>query len=263
MSASRSRLSSIVAVLTSAVAAGTSGASAQVFHIKEGDFSKGSYSFESNNAFQQRFPFNADRIRSGHEAGFGYGVTGWWEIKGLLGLNHPDGEHLGVTRGILENVFMLKRVAEHADGISLGWFQAVEVGLRSDETNATIWGPIVGAQLGKFSIATNPFFEKTFGRNREEGVAFVYGWQARYEVVEGVRVGIEGYGRIPDIGSARGVDFQEHRLGGVVLIETEFASAATSKLNKKSHAELELSMLFGMTEATPDLTTKANLHIKF
>jgi hypothetical protein len=246
-------------------------ASAQVFHIKEGDFERGGIEIESNNAFQGGFPRNADRIVNGQEHGFGYAPLSWWQFKTLLGLSKPEGEGFRATRAILENVFVLKGLPENADGVSLAWFQAVEAAIHHDQTNATIFGPIVTFQAGKFSLATNPFFEKSFGRNREEGVAFVYGWQARYEVAKGIRLGVEGYGRIPDIGNAPAGEFQEHRIGPVALIEfglpkhaREPRTAMTGPAaNNGGHAELELGLLFGLTEATPDVTGKANLHLKF
>ena len=59
----------------------------------------------------------------------------------------------------------------------------------------------------------NPFFEKTFWQNHEEGIAFLYGWQVRHQVTKNAALGIEGYGRIPDGGGGAAASFQEHRIG--------------------------------------------------
>lgn len=250
-------------------------AHAQTFHIKEGDFEKGGWTFESINAAQNRFPINADRIRAGHEIGFGYGMTGYWQFKGLLGLVTPDEEHLRASRAIAENVFIFRDLPDGRDGLRLAWFQSIEAALHKDETNATIFGPVLVARAGKLEIALNPFFEKTFGRNHEEGITFLYGWQARHEVTKSVSFGIEGYGRVPDMGGGA-AGFQEHRIGPVLILHGELGGLAPGVVTgraqvgahgaggaKAPEGELELGVLFGMTDATPGVTGKANFHVKF
>ena len=50
------------------------------------------------------------------------------------------------------------------------------------------------------SLTLNPYFEKSFGKNQEEGIEFNYQWHAKASVNERLALGIEGYGAIPNIG---------------------------------------------------------------
>ena len=248
---------------------------AQTFHVKEADFEKGEWTVESINASQHRFPANADRIHTGHEIGLGYGVSAFWQVKGLLAFNTPEGEGIRVQRGLIENIFVLRALPSEANGIGTAWFQSIEVALDREETNATTFGPIFLGRAGKLEVALNPFFAQTFGQNREEGIAFVYGWQVRQEITKTLSLGIEGYGKMPDVAGGSPIEFQEHRIGPVLILETELQKASQTGLGRSGMgasmakpagnpgAVLELGILFGMTEATADLTGKANLHFTF
>jgi hypothetical protein len=250
-------------------------AAAQTFHVKEPDFEGGQWSVESINASQHSFPVNAHRIHTGHELGLGYGISAFWQLKGLLAFNTPEGEDIRAQRGLLENIFVLRAQPKEGSGIGAAWFQSIEAALNSEETNATTFGPILLGRAGKLEVALNPFFAQTFGQNREEGIAFVYGWQVRREITKTFSLGIEGYGRIPDVLGGTPVDFQEHRMGPVLILETELqtgnqlragrsgAEPSMAKPTRSAGTALELGVLFGMTEATADLTGKANLHFTF
>jgi hypothetical protein len=80
---------------------------------------------------------------------------------------------------------------------------------------------------------------------------------AKAGVNERLALGIEGYGVIPNIGNAPGIDFQEHRIGPVIYYDTEMPGA------KKIGLELDAGILFGLTEATPDVTGKVNAGLVF
>ena len=247
------------------------------FHVKEFDFDKGSWVFETINAGMNGFPVRADRVRSGHELGLGYGVTSWWLPKILLSFETPVDDSLHVQRVLFENIFKLKNLAEGKDGFGVAWFQSVEGALRRDETNATLFGPILTGQLGKFSASVNPFLEKTFGQNRENGMSFVWAVQGRYEIADKIKIGIESYGTVPEIGGRSTGAGTQHRFGPVLIVETELGGMAhggrhgtaaghsvkTAGSKEPAHAEIEFGVLFGTTDATPDLTGKVNMHIKF
>ena len=98
----------------------------------------------------------------------------------------------------------------------------------------------------------NSFLESTFGQNHE-GTAFLYGWQLKHEARKGLYLGIEGFGRYPDIGGIGGPE--EHRIGPLVTFEFETA--------EKRSLALEFGVLFGLTDATPDTAVKAQLTYTF
>jgi len=246
---------------------------ADVFDIKDTDFRKGEREIELNLAFQRGFPVNAERVRSSAELAIKYGITEWWKFELTAELDEPEGQDLRFSTVGIENTFALRKLES---GIGLGWFTGVDFAVHRDETNTVTFGPILQFGSDKASITLNPLFEKTFGQNREEGVAFVYAWQAKAEVREHVAVGIEGYGVIPDIGNAPGIDFQEHRIGPVLYLdfdldrngkpEKRLSLKDTGRHGRAGEQEghdeegpklaLELGVLFGLTEATPDTTVK-------
>jgi hypothetical protein len=254
------------------IAASAGRLSAQTFHIKEADFEARQWTVESINAALQGFPDNAERKRTGHEVGVGYGITAAWQLKGLISFDTPDQETTRLKRAIMENVVVLRALEENKNGTGVAWFQAVEAAIVRDETNATIFGPIITTRAGKTELALNPFFEKSFGQNHTRGIDFVYGWQARHELNEHVSIGFEGYGRIPDLGNGVPLSFQEHRIGPVLILKSAFDSApgpsragalTASPAGRAATADLELGVLFGLTEATSDLAFKANVHFNY
>ena len=238
--------------------ASTTALRAQTFHIKEFEFERGGWSFENINAVQDRFPINADRIRSGHELGLGYGLTSVYFPKILVSFEKPADADWIVQRAILENIFLLQGLARGRDGLGLAWFQSIEGRIDRHETNSTLFGPIVTAQVGKFSTSFNPFFEKTFGSNSQHGVAFNGNWQARYEVADGVRLGMEGYSLWPDFAHAAPVSQQQHRFGPMALIDWQLMLGP-----RAPRGDLEIGALFGVTDATPGITYKANAQVQF
>ena len=273
----RDRLAGAAIAAAAALGLATGAAAQSTFHVKEFDYEQGKWIFETINAVQGRFPERADRIRAGHELGLAYAVTSWWLPKLLVSFEKPADEDYSVQRVFMENTFALRPLVENRDGIGLAWFQSIEAAVHRDATNATIFGPIVTGQVGKFSATINPFWEKTFGQNREPGMNFIWAWQARYEVMDKVKIGVEGYGVVPEVGArtaeSGGV---QHRIGPVLILETDLGHGggngtagrtgmrhAGNGHGNGAHAEIEMGVLFGTTDATADVTGKINMHLKF
>jgi hypothetical protein len=61
------------------------------------------------------------------------------------------------------------------------------------------FGPIATIKADKLSFTANPFFEKTFGDNKVEGIALNYAWQVKYEVRNGFAIGVEGFGVVEKV----------------------------------------------------------------
>lgn len=163
----------------------------------------------------------------------------------------------------------------------------VPVAINNRQTNATAFGPIITGQFGKFSFSTNTFFEKTFGQNREEGINFLFAGQARYEIMDKVKVGFEVYTFIPEIGAKNPTPQTGliNRVGPVLIFEVDLprhagssgsnaglkggagavrhAAKGANGKDEPPHAEIEFGVLFGTTEYTPDVTGKVNMHVKF
>lgn len=228
-------------------AVGAHGISAGTFDIKAPE-TKGETELATNHSLQSGFPDNADRVRHSWEIFLGYGVTDRFKagIKG--GFDTPVGENMQLSTVSVETQYYLGNLTP---AISWAWFTEVAVGAHQDETNTVIFGPLMQFGDDKRSLTVNTLFEQTFGRNREDGIAFTYAIGLKQAVREGLAIGIESHGSIPDIGDARGVDFQEHRLGPVVYFEPGLPTAP------KSHKlAIEIGAFAGLTVATPDFTGK-------
>ncbi len=279
----RKLLGSALAMTMAFVASGAAQAQS-TFHVKEFDYKQGDWVFETINAYQGGFRPRSDRVQWGHELGIAYGVTNWWLPKVLISFDKDEGRSHEVQRLLFENTFTLRPLAEDTDGFGFAWFQSVEGALNDRQTNSTAFGPIFTAQMGKFSLSTNTFLEKTFGQNREQGMNALIAWQTRYEIIDKVKIGFEGYTFIPEIGAR--IRTPEtgivNRVGPVLIFEVDLPGLAAKSNgggmkggtmrhvagagNGKAevpHAEIEFGVLFGTTNYTPDTTGKVNMHIKF
>jgi hypothetical protein len=229
-------------------------ASADVFSIDEPEVVKGEQEIEVNGAVQNGFPVNADPVRYSMEVEYTYGVTKWLSLSPLVDFDQPDGDSFHATVAGLESVWFPVEVGKL---LTFAWFTEVEGAVHHDETNSTTFGPIVQFGHDKASLILNPYLEKSFGRNHEEGIDFTYQWQAKASVTERLALGIEGFGVVPNIADSPGIDFQEHRIGPVIYYEKELSGE-----HEKTFA-VDAGILFGFTEATPNVTGKLNASMTF
>jgi len=229
-------------------------ASADVFSVDEPEAVKGEQEIEVNGAVQNGFPVNADPVRYSMEVEYTYGVTKWLSLSPLVDFDKLDGDSFHATVAGLESVWFPVDVGKL---LTVAWFTEVEGAVHHDETNSTTFGPIVQFGHDEASLILNPYLEKSFGRNHEEGIDFTYQWQAKAGLNERLALGIEGFGVIPNIGNSPGVDFQEHRIGPVLYYEKELAG------EKERTFAIDAGVLFGLTEATPNVTGKVNASLAF
>ena len=236
-----------LALVTSGVAIE---ASAQSFDVKGLHVEQGAIEIASDNAIFSGGAAN----RSAHEQVVHYGLRAWWRLSGAVEWENPVGQDVRASHVALENLFVLRPLKQSND-LGLGFFAALEASIHNRSTNGFVFGPIVAAKWNKLTVTLNPFFEQTFGRNREEGIAFTYGWQAKYELREGLSVGVEGYGLVENLADAPRLGDQEHRIGPVLFREIE--------LSKDVKIEPSIGVLFGLTPATPDVTFRVNIDFHF
>jgi hypothetical protein len=229
-------------------------AMADVFSVDEPEVEKGAQEIEVNAAVQNGFPVNADPVRYSMELEYTYGLTTWLSLAPLVDFDKPDGENFRATVAGVESVWFPVEVGK---SLTVAWFTEVEGAVHHDETNSTTFGPIIQFGHDKASLILNPYLEKTFGRNHEEGIDFTYQWQAKASMNERLALGIEGFGAIPNIGDPPGSDFQEHRIGPVIYYEKELPGG------QESTFAIDAGVLFGLTDATPDVTGKLNASLSF
>ena len=198
---------------------------------------------------------NADPTRYSTEFDLGYSPTSWFFIGGKLNLDQAVDEHWKVTTAGAE---MQLRFGKPQPGFDFGWYSSVDFGVNPDATNAFTFGPIIQFGDDKLSLTLNPFFQKTFGENRTDGIDFTYGVIAKREIKQGMAIGIEAYGTIPDVGSGTPVAFQDHRIGPVLYFERDVGQPRT-KDGQQPKASLDIGVYFGLTDASPDVTGKVKL----
>lgn len=232
---------------------GQAPAKAQTFDVKQLEVRRGELEFGDSNTVHGGLPRarRSDVNRGAYEFSLDYAATDWLRISGVGKTAQAQGEDLRFNTVSLEALAVVRPTPTY--GVGLGWFQSVDVATNSGATDGTQFGPIVQFKAGTAALTFNPFFEKTFGGNRIDGLALVYGWQAKLDIREGLGLGIEGHGLVENIGHALPVSEQEHRIGPVVYLEGE--------LWKDRPVSADFGVLFGLTDATPDIAIKLNIGI--
>src|SRR5262245_32957038 len=223
----------------------------QTFDVKQLDIEQGARELGSDNTVQGGVRLRDDN-RSAHELSLDYGVSNAWRLSGVLKLENPIEEDFRVARVSVENIWVFRPVPKQG-GVGLGWFTSVEASTDAASTNASQFGPIIQVERDKASFTANPFFEKTFGRNRVEGLALNYAWNVKYKLNDNLSVGVEGFGVIESLGEHQPFDEQQHRVGPALF--------TTVKLSEDFSITPDIGLYFGLTEATPSLTLKVNVGV--
>ena len=240
-------------IAATAVAIQSTDTLGQTFDVKQLDVKQGSLELGLDNTVHQGLPM-ADINRSAHDQSLDYGLRDWWRLSAVLKLENPDDVDFRFAKAAMENLFVLKALDEkQSRDIGLGWFAAIEGAIHPETTNSLIFGPIVTVKSDNLSFTANPFLEKTFGRNRVEGIALNYGWHVKCDVRSGFAVGVESFGVIENLGASPPWSHQEHRIGPAIF--TEIALARDFKITP------DVAVLFGLTPATPDVALKINVGI--
>jgi len=242
----------------SMVAAGIGGilllpaaALAQTFDVKRLDVTGGALEAASDNTVHGGIRRRDDN-RSAHDLSLDYGVSDAWRLSGLLKLENPLDQDFRLARFAVENIWVFRPVPKQG-GLGLGWFTSVEVATDPAATNSSEFGPIVTLKGDKLAFTANPFLEKTFGRNRIEGIALNYGWNVKYALNDTLAIGVEGFGLIENLGDPGSLAEQQHRLGPALF--------ATIKLGEHLTITPDVGLFVGLTEATPSLTLKLNVAV--
>ena len=270
-----------IALHLAALPLGPASAGHEIFHLFAPPIEKGHWGLEFNSAFQDGFPAHDEDedehghadIRAAHELGVHVDVSDYWMTKIALEMQREADDAYALSGVASENVFRFSKWTPRT--FDAAWFTAVAAGTESEATNAVEFGPIVSIRSGPVMVLLNPFFEKTFGRNREEGTAFTYGWRLTYSFSGRLSVGLEGYGEIENLGDAPAIDEQVHRVGSVLYLgplhgtgHSEHGDHAHGmEHDHEQHAEPEwfgeVGLLFGLTDSTPDTAVKLNAGVHF
>ncbi|MDX2158347.1 MAG: hypothetical protein SFW09_17760 [Hyphomicrobiaceae bacterium] len=231
-------------------------AHAHTFDVKQLEVTAGEVEAGLDNTLQRGVPHErgSDIVRHAYEQGIDYGALPWLKVSAVMKLEKPEQDEPRANTLAVESIVVLKPVSDQRTfDVGVGWFTGVEASMHSKTTNSALFGPILTLKADKLSFTANPFLERTFGRNHEEGIALNYGWHAKYELRDGLAIGIEGFGVVDNLGHAPPLEQQEHRIGPAVF--TELALARDVKITP------DLGLLFGLTRGTPDVALKLNVGV--
>lgn len=236
---------------------------AGTFDVKGAEVVEGESELAIGAAWQDGFPANSGFLRQSYETAYSYGLLPWLKAGAKIGFEQLDGERLQAGYAGVEAQAVLIDPAQA--GFGLAWYTGVDFGLQPDAGEVMAFGPLVSFDLAEdLSVILNPLFEKAWSP-ATRGIDFTYAWQARATLNDNVGLGLEGYGAVPDVADAPSAAFQEHRLGPVLYLSHAGGSgsgaATTPGSTGSGNVELQLGVLFGLTDATPDTTARALLAI--
>lgn len=239
-------------VVCGVLAASAAATSAEAQAIAEPEVTKGQSKLEMFGLWPRGLRGgDAGDTRELYAPTYSYGLTEVWQIKAFLTLQRPVGDDLRASSATVENTFQL--LDAKRGGIGLAWFTSITGAIDDGASNAVLFGPIVRISGGPLSLILNPFLEQTFGANREEGIAFAYGWQLKQELAKGWWIGVEGFGRLPDFAGDGGA--RTHSLGPVLTHEIDIGGRRTFTV--------EAGVQVGLNDTTPDTATKVQVTLGY
>ena len=226
-------------------------AHAGVFDVKAPEITGGEWELATNHGFQRGFSDSADGVRHAFEIVTGYAFSDRFKAAAKFGFDRPMGESTHLSVAGIEAQFYLGKLSP---GISIGWFTALDIRAHGDETNTLVFGPLVKFGDDTLSLTVNPFLERTFGPNREEGLTLTYAIGLKAAIREGLALGIEAYGAIPELADPPESHLHEHRIGPVIYVDHDVTSALQSA--RPTKLSLEIGAFVGLSDAAPDWTGK-------
>lgn len=226
-------------------------ARAGVFDVKAPEITGGEWEFATNHTFQHGFSASADQVRHAFEIVTGYAFSDRFKAAAKFGFDRPVGESTHLSVAGLEAQLNFGKLGP---AIAIGWFTALDVRAHADETNTLVFGPLIKFGDDTLSLTVNPFLERTFGPNRDEGLTLTYAIGLKAAVRDGLALGIEAYGAIPEIGDTPESHLHEHRIGPVIFIDHDVTSTLASA--RPTKLSLEIGAFVGLSDTAPDWTGK-------
>ena len=235
------------------VALGGPSASAQ-FYVRSPDVEKGKTAIEEHGAVYAG-PGEEERRRQSHEVELKHGLTDRWEgiVEGFF--RQDIGESIEARQFEIGGQYEI--IERHGDGLGLAFRTIYEFALQDHSPDEILFGPLAKVVKGRDSATINTFFIGQLGDEAEiDSLELKVNWRLKHELGETFALGVEGYGEIEDLVHAGTFDEQKHRIGPVAYFEFGGHEA-------KPKWEFAAGALFGISEATSDITFKFDAEVKF
>jgi hypothetical protein len=245
-------------------------ASAQ-FYVRQPDVEKGETEVEEHGAAYAG-PGNDEELRQSHEVEFKRGLTDRAQliIEGFF--EQPIGDSLQAKEFEIGGQYEL--IKPEGNGFAFAFrtiYEAVK-----DAPDEILFGPLARYAVGRNSTTLNTFFVGQVGDHPTiDGLEFQYNWQFKHELNHRVAFGVEAFGKIEDLAHPGSFNDQLHRAGPVIYLnfgeeaggtEAEKRESEESEPEQKSEApELKMAagVLFGLSDATSDVTFKLDAELEF
>jgi hypothetical protein len=241
------------------------------FYVRQPDVEKGESDVEEHGAIFAG-PGSDEDLRQSHEAEFTHGLTDRVQLIVEGFLEQPIGESLQATEFEIGGQYQF--IKAESDGFAFA-FRALYEGVR-DAPDEILFGPLAQLQKGPNSTTLNTFFVGQVGEHPEiDGLEFQYNWQLKHEITQRVAFGVEAFGEIKDLANPGSFNEQLHRAGPVIYLNLgqEAEGSATGKreneetehMQESEAPELKMAagVLFGLSDATSDVTFKLDAELEF
>jgi hypothetical protein len=269
------------------------------FELKTLDSARGSFEFQSQNAWSWGHPSRQVRnddsgllvfdenavIRQRHALELEAGLTS--NLKMRVGLefekervDEPETpqranafDDLQLTEFGVELIAIL--VPRRDEGASLGLVAEFERPRDREEPDKLILGPIAEFRFGRWFIAAVPMVVRTFGGDDgadsagDEKWDFMYATQLAYDLSERCSLALEGYGTIERLDSNEHStesaqlfrDFNQHRVGVVFYYEHGLGDSDRVASPSSSEDDMSLTVGIGLLEGINDHTPDHTLKL--
>jgi len=241
------------------------------FYVNQPEVEKGEIELEEHGAIFSG-PGEDERLRQSHELEAYYGLTDRWLLITEGFFEQPIGENLKATEFEIGGQYEL--VKREGDGFDAAFRTIYEA--TKDEADELLFGPIVKYVYGRNSTTLNTYFVGQLGDDTEiDSLEFKYKWQLKHELTHRVAFGVEAFGKIEDLSNPGSFNDQLHRAGPVIYLnlgeEAEGAAFDEHEYEETEHEqkveapELKLAggVLFGLNDATSDVTFKFDAELEF
>jgi len=231
---------------------GTASVASAQFYVRSPDVEKGDLAVEEHGAVYSG-PGEEEQRRQSHEVELKYGFTDRWEgiVEGFF--RQDIGESLTARQFELGGQYEI--IERQGDGLGFAFRTIYEFALQDHSPDEILFGPLAKYVVGRDSATINTFFIGQLGDEAEiESLELKVNWRLKHEFGDKFALGVEGYSEIEDLAHAGTFEDQKHRLGPVAYFEFG---------GREPKWEFAAGALFGVSEATSDVTFKFDAEVEF
>jgi hypothetical protein len=180
-----------------------------------------------------------------HTVEIEYGVTDRWTLAYYADFEQPSGEDFKYVQS--RGVFLRYRLFEPGQrffdpAIYLEYYLPEHDYRDNEHLESRI---ILEKNIGPLQVRLNPILDKNLsGSDVDEGMEFEYAMGVYLKTLEALKLGLEFFGEMGEIGNFKKLDDQEHFI------------FPTLKMDLPMHLEAETGVGFGLTDQSDDLVIK-------